>query len=124
MSCDKFFELHKQFLAIVAAVFEPTKFSKEITNLKWYEAMKLEIEALGKNKTWDIVPLPLGKWALGSKWVYDIKYKADGTIERYKDLLVILGNTQHEGIDFTNIFALVAKLVTNRTLLSVAFPCN
>ncbi|KAI5673435.1 hypothetical protein M9H77_13799 [Catharanthus roseus] len=56
--------------------------------------------------------------------VYRIKYKADGTIERYKTRLVILENTQMAGIDFTDTFAPVAKIVTVRTLLSVATARN
>lgn len=52
--------------------------------------------------------------------VHHIKYKVDGTIERYKARLVFLRNTQKEGIDFTETFAVVAKMVTVCTLLSIA----
>lgn len=61
--------------------------------------------------------LPPFKKALDCKQVYKIKLKFDGTIERYKARLIILGNTQVEGEDFTKTFALAAKLVTVRTLL-------
>ena len=44
--------------------------------------MNKEIDALEENQTWEITSLPPGKRALGCKWVYKIKYNADGTIER------------------------------------------
>ncbi|XP_042978944.1 uncharacterized mitochondrial protein AtMg00810-like [Carya illinoinensis] len=48
--------------------------------------MDSEIAALELNNTWDIITLPQGKTSIGSKWVYKIKYHADGTIERHKVL--------------------------------------
>lgn len=56
-----------------------------------------EIVALEDNGTFTVVDLPPGKTALGSKWVYRIKFKADGTIEPYKARLVVFGNNQTEG---------------------------
>lgn len=64
--------------------------------------------------------LPKGKRAIDSKWVYKIKYKPSGEIERYKAWLVAKGFTQMEGVDFHDTFAPVAKLVTVRSLLAVA----
>jgi hypothetical protein len=54
--------------------------------------MQREISALENNETWVVQSLPAGKKALGCKWVYKIKYNSDGTIERLKARLVILGN--------------------------------
>lgn len=72
------------------------------------------------NGTWVVTDLPKGKKAIGSKWVYKIKYNSDSTVERYKARLVILGNNQVEGLDYKETFAPVAKMVTVRTVLSVA----
>lgn len=62
--------------------------------------MAVEIHALEANKTWSLVELPPQKNAIGCKWFYKIKYKSDGSIERYKAWLVAEGYNQQEGLDF------------------------
>ena len=59
-----------------------------------------EINALKRNGTWEIVELPEGKKTVGHKWVFTIKCKADGSVERYKARLAAKGFTQTFGIDY------------------------
>uniref|UniRef100_A0A2N9GP76 Integrase catalytic domain-containing protein n=1 Tax=Fagus sylvatica TaxID=28930 RepID=A0A2N9GP76_FAGSY len=70
--------------------------------------------------TWDLVDLPAGKSAIGCKWVYKIKTRSDGTVDRYKARLVAKGFTQEYGIDYEETFAPVARLSSVRTLIAVS----
>ncbi|CAH9119111.1 unnamed protein product [Cuscuta epithymum] len=103
---------------------EPTSFQEAVKDAGWREAMRAEIRALEENHTWTMQPLPSGKRALGCRWVYKIKYHADGSIERLKARLVIFGNRQVEGLDYNETFAPVAKMVTVRAFLAVAASKN
>nr|XP_009797449.1 PREDICTED: uncharacterized protein LOC104243884 [Nicotiana sylvestris]XP_016491789.1 PREDICTED: uncharacterized protein LOC107811381 [Nicotiana tabacum] len=89
---------------------EPQSFNEAATNPQWVKAMKLEIAALEENKTWSIVVLPYGKIPIGCRWIFKIKYKASGEVERYKVKRVAKGYSQMEGLDYSETFSLVAKM--------------
>ncbi|XP_074291353.1 uncharacterized protein LOC141618145 [Silene latifolia] len=120
VNCTKFSSRHKHFLAAITTGVEPPSFKVAITDAGWCTAMKEEIYALESNDTWELTDLPPNKKALGCRWVYKIKYKSDGSIERLKARLVVFGNHQVEGLDYGETFAPVVKMVTIRTFLAVA----
>ncbi|GJY92005.1 retrovirus-related pol polyprotein from transposon TNT 1-94 [Tanacetum coccineum] len=76
---------------------EPVTYYEAIKDKRWRSTMDSELEALERNQTWTTEELTSNKKALGCKWEYKIKYKSDGTIERFKARLVILGNHQVKG---------------------------
>ena len=82
--------------------------------------MDEEYDALMRNKTWRLVPAGHGKNLIDCKWVYKVKRKANGEIDRYKARLVAKGFKQRYGIHYEDTFSPVIKPATIRTVLSVA----
>lgn len=86
--------------------------------------MNKEIKALEDNNTWVMVHLPAGKKAIGCKWVFKIKLKADGTVERFKARLVAKHYTQKFGFDLYETFSTVVKMATARCIIALAASKN
>jgi hypothetical protein len=106
---------HFSFLSI-----QPTYFEEAVKEEHWVEAMNEEIEAIEKNKTWDLVDLPKDKSSIGVKWVYKTKVNEKGKVEKHKARLVSKGFSQQPGIDYGETFSPVARLDTIRTILATA----
>lgn len=86
--------------------------------------METELLGLDQNHAWSLVDLPPDKSIVGYKWVYKIKHKVDGTIERHKARLKAKGCTQLEGVDFFDTCFHVSKLTIVRVLLALAVIQN
>ncbi|KAJ4723440.1 Retrovirus-related Pol polyprotein from transposon TNT 1-94 [Melia azedarach] len=112
------------FTTSLSSEIIPNKIQTALTDPKWSEAVFEVLRALDRNDTWEVVNLPSRKKTVGYKWVFTIKYKANGTIERYKARLVTKGYTQTLGIDYQETFAPVAKINSIRILLSLAANLN
>ncbi|XP_019052678.1 PREDICTED: uncharacterized protein LOC109114470 [Nelumbo nucifera] len=106
--------------SIAATESEPNIYSQVSKHHHWSDAMSKEFQALVQNKTWNLVPYHSSMNVVGSKWVYKIKQKPDGSVDRYKDRLVAQGFTQILGVDFFGIVSPVIKPTTIRTILSLA----
>jgi hypothetical protein len=96
----------------LATLHEPRSFHEAHTNPLWQNATSEELNALSKTHTWDLVDLPPSKTAVGCKWVFKIKTKSNGSVERYKARLVAKGFNQDYGIDYEKTFAPVACLTS------------
>ena len=99
---------------------DPVYFEEAVTQKKWRDAMDLEIEAIEKNKTWELVNPPNGVKKIGVKWIYKTKLNEKGEVDKCKERLVVKGYAQRYGIDYSEVFAPVARWDTIRLLLAVA----
>jgi histone deacetylase 1/2 len=106
--------------ALVPTTIEPTSYNQASKSVHWREAMNQEFLVLIHNGTWSLVSPPTHANIVGCRWIYKIKRKADGAIERYKARLVAKGFHQQEGVDFSETFSPVIKHATIRLVISIA----
>jgi hypothetical protein len=106
-----------------ASAIEPTSYrqsqqhpDKELV----HKACKEEIEAHRLNGTWEIVKLPPGKCAIGSRWFMKVKFNADGSLDHYKARMVAKGYSQCPGFDFKETFAPTVRYSTIQIILAIA----
>ncbi|XP_050113962.1 uncharacterized mitochondrial protein AtMg00820-like [Malus sylvestris] len=105
-------KVYSASVAINSPQLEQKTFKAAAKIPKWQSAMQEEIAALHSQQTWSLVPLPPNKNLVGCKWVYRIKWNADGSISIYKARLVAKGYSQEEGIDSGETFSPMVKPTT------------
>ena len=76
--------------------------------------------SLIENGTFEPVRLPPGRKPIGFRWVFKLKRKADGSVDRYKARLVAKGYSQQPGLEFSQVFAPTAKWAALRAILAIA----
>jgi hypothetical protein len=91
---------------------EPTNLQAVLADPKWKQAMDEEFQALQTNQTWRLLPPKHGTNVIDCRWIYKVKHKADGYVDRYKARLVAKGFKQHYGIDYEDTFSAVVKIAT------------
>ena len=103
------------FVTLITNDGEPSCYHEAMKvseSVKWKLEMKEEMDALEKNKTWDLVALPKDKNVAGCKCVYELKKGVDDKVAKHKARFVAKGYSQKEGIDFHEIFSPIVKLVS------------
>lgn len=119
-SAHKHSPSYQVYVNNISSVIKPRTFSQAVVQPEWCQAMDFALQALEANKTWSIFALPPDKRAVECRWVYKAKFRAYDTLERYKARLVAKGFTQQEEVNYFETFSPVAKIVTVRTLLTLA----
>jgi hypothetical protein len=106
--------------AMMVTENDPVLFEEAVRSKKWREAMSAEIEAIERNQTWELTVLPKGVKPIGVKWVFKTKLNENGDVEKFKARLVAKGYAQRHGVDYTEVFAPVARFDTIRMILAMA----
>ena len=106
---------------------EPSSFKQATSGPlaeRWWESMREEIEALLKNETWKLIsrndPRLKRRAPTKSRWVYKVKTRRDGTVERLKSRFVVCGYSQRQGLDYDRAFSATMRASSFRTLLAIA----
>jgi hypothetical protein len=88
---------------------------------KWQDALDSEYNSLMENATWHRDKLPSGSLAIPCQRIFNVKYKSDGSIERYKARLVALGNRQKYGVDYKEVYSPIARFESLRLILALGY---
>ncbi|KAL4346685.1 hypothetical protein GQ457_17G012090 [Hibiscus cannabinus] len=82
--------------------------------------MDAKIEAIEKNEMWELTSFSIEVKKVGVWWMYKTKANENGELEKYKARLVAKGYVQKHSIDYTEVFAYVARLETIRLVISIS----
>ncbi|GJZ23009.1 retrovirus-related pol polyprotein from transposon TNT 1-94 [Tanacetum coccineum] len=99
---------------------DPKKLFEALEEEGWIIAMQKELNQFERNNVWTLVPKPHGKTIIGTKWIWKNKMDENGIVNKNKTRLVAQGYNQHEGIDYEETFASVARLKAIRIFLAYA----
>nr|GEX59788.1 putative ribonuclease H-like domain-containing protein [Tanacetum cinerariifolium] len=109
--------LHCLFACFLSQL-KPSSVAKSLEDPDWVAAMQEEMQQFFNQQVWKLVPLPNEKIAIGTKWILKNKKDAKGIVVRNKARLVAQGHRQEEGIDYDEVFALVARIEAIRLFLA------
>jgi hypothetical protein len=115
-------QLREELLAMIRD--EPATADGALKSKALRAAMVDELESIKENKTWSLVDLLRGHKAIGLKWVFNLKHDEYRDIVKHKARLVAKGYVQRQGVDFEEVFTLVARMESVRVLLILAAHNN
>lgn len=114
-------------MALFGVSDEPSNYKEAINSSEkhlWEKAMDEEYDSLLQNNTWCLVDPPKNQSVIDNRWIYKIKRKPDGSVERYKARLVVRGFTQQFGVNYSETFSPVVRYSSIRAILAIAAARN
>ena len=99
-------------------------FQEALSHLGWHNAMIEKMDALNGNGTWNLVQLPTRKKVIECRWVFAVKVNLDGLVARLKARLVAKGYAQTYGVNYSDTFSPVAKMISVRLFISLVTTHN
>ncbi|GJR91813.1 retrovirus-related pol polyprotein from transposon TNT 1-94 [Tanacetum coccineum] len=106
------------FFACLLSSIEPANMAEALKDADWVSAMQDELDQFARLKVWRLVPRPKGKTIIKTKWIFKNKKDESSLVIRNKARLVAVGYCQQEGIDYDEMFALVARIEAIRLFLA------
>lgn len=102
---------------------EPRTYNEALRSIDaffWIQATKSELNSILSKHTWDLVDFPVNCKAIRTKWIFKRKLKPDGSIDKYKARLVVVGFSQKKDVDYFATYSPVAKIATIRAIIALA----
>ncbi len=103
---------------------EDLQYDDVYNNPNWIKAMQYEYDSIIQNETWELIPLPLGKWAITTHWVFKLKPSSHDLPPRHKAWLITCGCHQKQEVDYYETFASVVKWKTIHVVIGIATRAN
>ena len=110
------------YVALVTDILhsESGSFDEASAQQVWRDAMVEEYSSIMQNDAWEVVPRPEGKSVVTLRWLYKVKFAADGSVEKFKARFVARGFSQIEGVDYGETFAPVARYTSIWSIIALA----
>lgn len=120
----RYLENYECYLSHSNLPIEPSNHRQALKDPRWINAMEEELKALHLNQTWSLVPRPEGTNVISSKWIFRVKQREDGSVERFKARLVARGFTQVSGLDYEETYCPVIRHTTIRLVIALGTSLN
>ena len=116
-------KLNEQVVSAFLIEEDPKSYKEVVTSIDasfWKDAIKSELDSISINHNWDLVELPKGHKPIKCKWIFRMKLRPDGTIDKFQARLMVVGYAQKKDIDYFDTYFVVTKIATIRTLVALA----